>query len=152
MANLSQQKREKMLSFLQSLKQIHSDDTSIIALNEIENALLNKKYGLVWEEHSEHVDEMLHVKSRLPIVQRLSSDCPAIVQQDYEKFNFLIEGDNLHSLKLLEKTHRNKIDLIYIDPPYNTESAKDDGNHLADEKSDIAPSKFVYRDKFSRNG
>ncbi|ACS96951.1 modification methylase (Adenine-specificmethyltransferase) [Aggregatibacter aphrophilus NJ8700] len=60
-----------------------------------------------------------HVKSRLPIVQRLSSDCPAIVQQDYEKFNFLIEGDNLHSLKLLEKTHRNKIDLIYIDPPYN---------------------------------
>jgi Adenine specific DNA methylase Mod len=50
----------------------------------------------------------------------LSSDCPAIVQQDYEKFNFLIEGDNLHSLKLLEKTHRNKIDVIYIDPPYNT--------------------------------
>ena len=50
----------------------------------------------------------------------MSSDCPAIVQQDYEKFNFLIEGDNLHSLKLLEKTHRNKIDLIYIDPPYNT--------------------------------
>nr|WP_129619936.1 RsmD family RNA methyltransferase [Metamycoplasma salivarium] len=43
-------------------------------------------------------------------------------------------------------------DVIYIDPPYNTESAKDDGNHLADEKSDIAPSKFVYRDKFSRNG
>ena len=50
----------------------------------------------------------------------MSSDCPAIVQQDYEKFNFLIEGDNLHSLKLLEKTHRNKIDVIYIDPPYNT--------------------------------
>ena len=135
MANLSQQKREKMLSFLQSLKQIHSDDTSIIALNEIENALLNKKYGLVWEEHSEYVDEMLqeHIPvfvedtirkittSDCPaIVQRLSSDCPAIVQQDYEKFNFLIEGDNLHSLKLLEKTHRNKIDVIYIDPPYNT--------------------------------
>jgi len=135
MANLSQKKREKMLSFLQSLKQTHSDDESIIALNEIENALLNKKYGLVWEEHSEHVDEMLqeHIPvfvedttrkittSDCPaIVQRLSSDCPAIVQQDYEKFNFLIEGDNLHSLKLLEKTHRNKIDVIYIDPPYNT--------------------------------
>ena len=96
MANLSQQKREKMLSFLQSLKQIHSDDTSIIALNEIENALLNKKYGLVWEEHSEYVDEMLqeHIPvfvedtirkittSDCPaIVQRLSSDCPAIVQR-----------------------------------------------------------------------
>lgn len=33
--------------------------------------------------------------------------------------NFLIEGDNLASLKLLEKTHKGKIDLIYIDPPYN---------------------------------
>lgn len=36
------------------------------------------------------------------------------------QMNFLIEGDNLASLKLLEKTHKNKIDLIYIDPPYNT--------------------------------
>ena len=34
--------------------------------------------------------------------------------------NFLLEGDNLAALKLLEKTHRGKIDLIYIDPPYNT--------------------------------
>ncbi|MFZ7308406.1 DNA methyltransferase, partial [Avibacterium avium] len=31
-----------------------------------------------------------------------------------------MQGDNLHSLKILEKTHRNKIDVIYIDPPYNT--------------------------------
>lgn len=35
-------------------------------------------------------------------------------------YNFLLEGDNLHSLKLLEKTHQGKIDVIYIDPPYNT--------------------------------
>ena len=48
MANISQKKRGEMLSFLQSLKQTHSDDASIIAFNEIENALLNKKYGLVW--------------------------------------------------------------------------------------------------------
>lgn len=34
--------------------------------------------------------------------------------------NFLIEGDNLASLQLLEKTHKGKIDFIYIDPPYNT--------------------------------
>ena len=37
-----------------------------------------------------------------------------------KSFNYLIEGDNLHSLKILEKTHRGKIDVIYIDPPYNT--------------------------------
>ena len=35
------------------------------------------------------------------------------------QMNFLLEGDNLASLKLLEKTHKGKIDLIYIDPPYN---------------------------------
>ena len=35
------------------------------------------------------------------------------------QMNFLIEGDNLAALKLLEKTHHGKIDLIYIDPPYN---------------------------------
>ena len=29
--------------------------------------------------------------------------------------NFLLEGDNLAALKLLEKTHRGKIDLIYIE-------------------------------------
>ena len=37
-------------------------------------------------------------------------------------YNFLLEGDNLHSLRLLEKTHRGRIDVIYIDPPYNTGS------------------------------
>ena len=34
--------------------------------------------------------------------------------------NFLIEGDNLASLQLLEKTHKGRIQMIYIDPPYNT--------------------------------
>lgn len=32
----------------------------------------------------------------------------------------MLEGDNLHSLKLLTKTHKGRIDVIYIDPPYNT--------------------------------
>jgi len=36
------------------------------------------------------------------------------------QMNFLIEGDNLASLHLLLKTHRGEIDLIYLDPPYNT--------------------------------
>ena len=39
---------------------------------------------------------------------------------DSDDYNFLLEGDNLHSLHLLEKTHTGKIDVIYIDPPYNT--------------------------------
>lgn len=45
-----------------------------------------------------------------------------IVIKAGEKYNFLLEGDNLHSLKLLEKTHKGKIDIIYIDSPYNTKN------------------------------
>jgi adenine-specific DNA-methyltransferase len=34
--------------------------------------------------------------------------------------HILIEGDNLHALTALSFTHEGKIDVIYIDPPYNT--------------------------------
>ena len=53
MANLSKIRRDKMIAFLEELKKQHSDDDSIRAFNEIENQLRDKKYGLVWEEHSE---------------------------------------------------------------------------------------------------
>lgn len=59
MANLSKIKREKMLEYLEKLKEINNDDENIRAITEIENALNEKKYGLVWEEHSEKVDEEL---------------------------------------------------------------------------------------------
>ncbi|WP_318034780.1 site-specific DNA-methyltransferase [Mesomycoplasma ovipneumoniae] len=41
---------------------------------------------------------------------------------------------------------------MYIDPPYNTQSSFDDGNQVANDKENILPSKFIYRDKYSRNG
>ncbi|MGZ9797628.1 site-specific DNA-methyltransferase [Mycoplasma sp. 4013] len=43
-------------------------------------------------------------------------------------------------------------DVIYIDPPYNTESSYEDGNGIANDKENIDNGKFAYRDKFSRNG
>ena len=104
-----------MLDYIAKLKQIHQDDESIIALKEIENALTEKKYGLVWEKHSERVDEML--KTHIPVFSEAQEK--KIIANEEEVYNFLIEGDNLHSLKLLEKTHKGKIDIIYIDPPYN---------------------------------
>ncbi|WP_245853329.1 methyltransferase [Pasteurella oralis] len=67
--NLSQQKREKMLAFLAELKAAHNDDVHLQAFNEIENALVSKKYGLVWEEHSENVEEML--KKHIPVLTEL---------------------------------------------------------------------------------
>lgn len=120
MANLSKERRDRMINKLEELKNFHNDDASIAALNEIENALREKKYGLVWEEHSEEVDELL--KDNIPVLcadpeRRLCKD-------DKLPWNFIIEGDNLQALYLLEKTHKGKIDCIYIDPPYNT-GAKD---------------------------
>jgi len=39
---------------------------------------------------------------------------------DFSKENLIIKGNNLLALASLLKTHRGKIKLIYIDPPYNT--------------------------------
>lgn len=66
-----------------------------------------------------------------------------------ENENKLIIGENYEALKNLLLTHEEKIDIIYIDPPYNTESAKTDGNNSSKEGSS---SKFIYKDKFGRNG
>lgn len=105
-----------MISFLETLKETHIDDASIRAFNEIEGLLNEKKYGLVWEEHTEEVDEKL--KENIPIFK---TDRTRRICKDKDlPWNFIIEGDNLQALYLLEKTHRGKIDCIYIDPPYNT--------------------------------
>ena len=120
MSNLSQEKRKEMLEYINKLKEIHKDDESIIALEKIETALTEKKYGLVWEEHEEEVDKKL--VHNIPVFTEVEER--KIIADENEGFNFLLEGDNLHSLKLLEKTHKGKIDVIYIDPPYNL--GKDD--------------------------
>jgi len=140
MANLSKIKRDKMIAFLEQLKQQHSDDESIRAFNEIENQLRDKKYGLVWEEHSEEVDEML--QENIPVLcadpdRRLCKD-PSL------PWNFIIEGDNLQALYLLEKTHNGKVDCIYIDPPYNT-GARDwkYNNNYVDSNDNYRHSKWL---------
>lgn len=116
MANLSKIRREKMLEYLEKLKEINNDDENIRAITEIENAINEKNYGLVWEEHSEKVDEML--EHNIPVF--VEDKERKITVDENLPYNFLLEGDNLHSLKLLSKTHKGKIDVIYIDPPYNT--------------------------------
>ncbi len=117
MPNLSQKKRKRMLEFLQKIKEEHkNDDEMLIALGEIESELNAKKYGLVWEEHEEKVD--VQMRTHIPVFTEVKErEISAVPEKPY---NFLLEGDNLHSLYLLEKTHKGAIDLIYIDPPYNT--------------------------------
>lgn len=121
MANLSQQKRQRMLEFLQTIREEHKDDDDVlIALGEIESELNAKKYGLVWEQHEETVD--VQMRDNIPVFTECGDK--EITTDTGAGYNFLLEGDNLHSLRLLEKTHAGRIDVIYIDPPYNR--GKDD--------------------------
>ena len=49
------------------------------------------------------------MRDNIPVFTEVSER--EIVAAPGEKYNFLLEGDNLHSLRLLEKTHMSKIDL-----------------------------------------
>lgn len=53
------------------------------------------------------------------------------VNIEFTTQNLLVNADNLDALKAMKKEYASKIDLIYIDPPYNTK------NH-----------KFIYKDTF----
>lgn len=114
--NLSKIRRDKMLKTINEIKKSISDEETINNLSMIENELLKRKYGLIWEEHEERAD--IELKTQIPTFIEVKDK--EIVSSLENKFNFLLEGDNLHSLYLLEKTHKGKIDVIYIDPPYNT--------------------------------
>ena len=114
--NLSKIRRNKMLNTIKEIKKNITDEETLTNLSMIENELTKKKYGLIWEEHEERVDKELETK--IPTFEEVKDK--EIVSNPEDKFNFLLEGDNLHSLYLLEKTHKGLIDVIYIDPPYNT--------------------------------
>ncbi|MCF2614659.1 site-specific DNA-methyltransferase [Leyella stercorea] len=76
-----------------------------------------KKYGLVWEDKPEEIETRL--VDELPVLTEVTER--AIVSDAPDAPNhILIEGDNLEALTALAYTHEGKIDVIYIDPPYNT--------------------------------
>ena len=114
--NLSREKREKIINNIEIMRNKLQDEPELlVTLNEIENQLKRKKYGLVWENHEEKIDKEL--ENKIPVFEENKE---LEIKKDKSKItNFILEGDNLHSLYLLEKTHKNKVDLIIIDPPYN---------------------------------
>lgn len=76
-----------------------------------------KKYGLVWEDKPE--DAELRMRDEQPVLVEVPER--AIISDDADAPNhILIEGDNLEALTALSYTHCGMIDVIYIDPPYNT--------------------------------
>lgn len=118
--NISKKKRDELLdkikqirSFIAAAPQDENTGNLLSYLSDLEKDVNGKKYGLIFEEHREEIDEVLDTHT--PV---LTENADLFIDHGGQ-MNFLIEGDNLASLKLLEKTHRGKVDLIYIDPPYN---------------------------------
>ncbi len=83
------------------------------------NALFDKapRYGLTWEDKPEAVEDTL--RTHLPTLHEVPER--ALVAADAAApAHALLEGDNLHALTVLNYTHAGQVDVIYIDPPYNT--------------------------------
>lgn len=119
--NISKKKRNDLLdkikqirAFIAAAPQDENTGNLLSYLSELEKDVNGKKYGLVFEEHREKINEVLDTHT--PV---LTEDADLFIDHGGQ-MNFLLEGDNLAALKLLEKTHRGKIKMIYIDPPYNT--------------------------------
>ena len=102
-----------LISKIKTLEGLTNDEKS----NLVELLRQHKKYGLVWEDKPENVEERL--REELPILREVKNK--AILSDEPDAPNhILIEGDNLEALTALSYTHEGKIDVIYIDPPYNT--------------------------------
>ena len=119
--NVSKERREQLVakikaikSYIASAPQDENTARLLAYIADIEKDVKGKKYGLVFEEHREAIDEIL--EQNTPVL----TEEKGLFIDNGGQMNFLIEGDNLAALQLLEKTHKGKIDLIYIDPPYNT--------------------------------
>ena len=76
----------------------------------------HKKYGLVWEHKTEKVIE--DFETQQPYLEEVTDK--RIEDAPGEPTNLIIEGDNFEALSILNYTHAGKVDVIYIDPPYNT--------------------------------
>ena len=119
--NLSKQKQDALLSKISAIRsyiaaapQDENTGSLLTYLSDLEKDVNGKRYGLVFEEHQEVIDMVLAEHTLV-----LTEESELLVDKGGE-MNFLLEGDNLAALRLLEKTHQGRIDLIYIDLPYNT--------------------------------
>lgn len=85
---------------------------------ELQHLRNSKKYGLVWDSEREPEQVVMDCQTKLPILEEVKER--KIISDDSWDSNLLIEGDNYHALQVLSYTHKEAIDVIYIDPPYNT--------------------------------
>ena len=109
--------------------QMSKDDliNYIKSLNEEKSG----KLGLIWDREKVPEDIVLECNKKIPVLKNISEKNIITSNNKCNNNNLLIEGDNFHSLSVLSYTHNESIDVIYIDPPYNTGSED-----------------FVYNDKY----
>ncbi len=99
-----------------------------------------KKYGLVWEDKPENV--VAQCKKELPVLKEVKGK--KITTDPNKPINLLIEGDNYHALSVLNYTHKGKVDVVYIDPPYNTgNNTWKYNNRYIDENDPYKHSKWI---------
>lgn len=97
---------QELLNYTKTLRQENQE------LHKIDKS----RYGILFERKAEKVEEKMQLK--YPILKEDISK--KIFNGEDQTNNILIEGDNLHTLTVLQYTHKEQIDVIYIDPPYNT--------------------------------
>ena len=87
-------------------------------IKHVEKLEKRKKYGLVWDEERTKEIFELQALNGLPVLNDVPEN--AITTNPEQPTHILIEGDNYHALSVLNYTHEKAVDVIYIDPPYNT--------------------------------
>lgn len=100
-------------------------------IDEIEYLRKQKTYGLVYEKDNVkelfdyymnwdgfNAKEKIAEQGKFPVLKEIKGNDIKTSENDIN--HILIEGDNYHSLGVLNFTHNKAIDVIYIDPPYNT--------------------------------
>ncbi len=90
---------------------------------EKKNGYLNQqlkehRYGLTWIDVPEAFEKAS--ENKIPVLEEVKEK--SFTDGSEKPTHILIEGDNYHALTCLQYTHKGKIDVIYIDPPYNTGS------------------------------
>jgi len=87
-------------------------------IEKIEKIESRKKYGLIWDEEKTKEKFEKDAENALPVLKEVKGK--EIKTDNESPTNILIEGDNYHSLSVLNFTHQEQVDVIYADPPYNT--------------------------------
>lgn len=130
-ANLADEKFKKLLELFPNIatETIDSDGNLVrsidkdILTQEINHNVVEgrqERYQFTWPGKKKAIalaNTSINKTLRLNKEKSIGKDG---AQGKIDSENIYIEGDNLETLKLLRETYLNAIDVIYIDPPYNT--------------------------------